>query len=87
MFYKVENEQLIAAPEKGIKIFIANPTPEQYALVGYTEKIIEDEMPEEIEGKIIEGYFEQSDGVIYKRYRYIDAPEVEVTEDGTEEGY
>jgi hypothetical protein len=38
MFYKVENSQLIEAPKNGIKVFIANPTPEQYALVGYTDK-------------------------------------------------
>ena len=77
MFYKVENEQLISAPEKGIKIFIANPTPEQYALVGYTDKVIEDEMPEEIEGKMIESYYEQTDGIIYHRFRLVDVPEEE----------
>ena len=77
MFYKVENEQLISAPEKGIKVFIANPTPEQKALVGYTDKVIEDEMPEEIEDKIIESYYEQSDGVIHKRFRHADVPEEE----------
>lgn len=77
MFYKVENEQLISAPEKGIKVFIANPTPEQYALVGYTDKIVEDERPEEIEGKIVDYYYEQIDGVIYRRFRYVDVPEEE----------
>lgn len=77
MFYKVENEVLIPAPEKGIKVFIANPTAEQYKLVGYTDKIVEDEMPEEVEGKFIESYYEQADGTIYKRYRYIDVPEEE----------
>ena len=77
MFFKVENEQLIPAPEKGLKIFIANPTPEQYNLVGYTDEFVEDEMPEEAEGKIIESYYEQSDGVIHKRYRYVDVPEEE----------
>lgn len=76
MFYKVENEVLIPAPEKGIKVFIANPTAEQYKLVGYTDKIVEDEMPEEVEGKIIESYYEQADGVIYKRYRYIEGLEI-----------
>lgn len=75
MFYKVENESLIPAPQKGLKLFIANPTPEQYALVGYTDKVVEDEIPEETDGKIIEGYYEQIDGVIYKHYRYVDVPE------------
>lgn len=75
MFYKVENEQLIKAPEKSLKIFIANPTEEQYKLFGYTDEIVEDEMPEEQEGKIIEGYYEQIDGVIYKHYRLVDVPE------------
>jgi len=74
MFFKVENEQLIPAPEKGIRVFIANPTPEQYALVGYTDKIVEDDILPEVEGKIIECYYEQADGVIYKRYRYYEAP-------------
>ena len=77
MFYKVENEQLIPAPEKGIKIFIANPTPEQYALVGYTDEIVEDDILPEVEGKLIECYYEQIDGVIYKRYRYYEVPEEE----------
>ena len=75
MFYKVENELLIPAPEKGIKVFIANPTAEQYKLVGYTDKIVEDEMPEEVEGKFVDYYYEQIDGVIYKRYRLVDIPE------------
>lgn len=75
MFYKVENEQLIPAPQKGLKLFIANPTPEQYALVGYTDKVVEDEIPEETDGKIIETYYEQSEGVIHKKYRYVDIPE------------
>ena len=77
MFYKVENEVLIPAPERGIKVFIANPTPEQYALVGYTDKIVEDVMPEEVEGKIVESYYEQSNGVIYKKYRLVDIPDEE----------
>ena len=77
MFYKVENENLIPAPEKGLKLFIANPTPEQYALVGYTDKVIEDEMPEEVEGKMIESYYEQTDGIIYHRFRLVDVPEEE----------
>lgn len=80
MFYKVENEQLIKAPEKSLKIFIANPTEEQYKFFGYTDQIIEDEMPEEQEGKYIEEYYEQADGVIYKHYRVIDIPEDAITE-------
>ena len=75
MFYKVENGQLIKAPEKSLKIFIANPTEEQYRFFGYTDKIVEDEMPEEQEGKFIEEYYEQIDGVIYKHYRVLDIPE------------
>ena len=75
MFYKVENGSLIKAPEKSLKVFIANPTEEQYRFFGYTDKIIEDERPAEEEGKYIEEYFEQKDGVIYKRYRHIDLPE------------
>lgn len=76
MFYKVENERLVKAPEKSLKIFIANPTEEQYKFFGYTDKIVEDmEMPEEQEGKFIEEYYEQIDGVIYKHYRVLDIPE------------
>ena len=75
MFYKVENGQLIKAPEKSLKIFIANPTEEQYKFFGYTDKIVEDERPQEQEGKFIEEYFEQVDGVIYKRYSYINVPD------------
>lgn len=74
MFYKVENGVLIPAPKNGLKLFIANPTPEQYALVGYTDKIVEETMPEEVEGKVIESYYEQVDGVIHKKYKYIDIP-------------
>jgi len=74
-FYKVENEQLIKAPEKSLKLFIANPTDDQYRLFGYSDKIIEDQKPEEQEGKYIEEYYEQKDGVIYKHYRLIDVPE------------
>lgn len=77
MFYKVENGQLIKAPEKSLKVFIANPTDEQYRLFGYTDEIVEDTMPEEQEGKIIEEYYEQKDGVIYKHYRIVDVPEME----------
>lgn len=74
-FYKVENGQLIKAPEKSLKVFIANPTDEQYKFFGYTDQIVEDEMPTEEEGKYIEEYFEQKDGVIYKHYRLVDVPE------------
>lgn len=77
MFYKVENGQLIKAPEKSLKVFIANPTDEQYRLFGYTDEIIEDERPEEQEGKIVQEYYEQIDGVIYKHYRLVDVPEME----------
>ena len=80
MFYKVENEQLIKAPEKSLKVFIANPTDEQYRLFGYTDEIVEDTMPEEQEGKIVQEYYEQIDGVIYKHYRIVDAPELDMTE-------
>ena len=77
MFYKVENGQLIKAPEKSLKVFIANPTEEQYKFFGYTDKIIEDESPEEQEGKFIEEYYEQTGDVIYKHYRVVDIPEIE----------
>lgn len=77
MFFKVENEQLIEAPKNGLKIFIANPTPEQYALVGYTDNIIEGEKLEEVDGKEIESYYEQIDGVIYRKYRYVEKPEID----------
>lgn len=74
MFYKVENERLIKAPKKSLKIFIANPTDEQYRFFGYTNEIVEDEKPTEQEGKYIEEYYEQKDGVIYKHYRLLDLP-------------
>lgn len=80
MFYKVENGQLIKAPEKSLKVFIANPTDEQYRLFGYTDEIIEDTMPEEQEGKIVQEYYEQIDGVIYKHYRVVDVPGFEELE-------
>ena len=83
MFYKVENGSLIKAPEKSLKVFVANPTDEQYRFFGYTDVIIEDEKPEEQEGKYIEEYFEQKDGVIYKHYNVVDMPE-EITEEITE---
>ena len=75
MFYKVENGKLVKAPEKGLKVFIGNPTEEQYRFFGYTDKIIEDTVPEAKEGTYIEEYYEQIGKVIYKRYR-----EVEITE-------
>lgn len=74
-FYKVENEQLIKAPQKSLKVFIANPTDEQYKFFGYTDKIVEDERPAEQEGKYIEEYYEQIDGAIYKHYNVIDIEE------------
>ena len=77
MFYKVENGQLIKAPEKSLKIFIANPTEEQYRFFGYTNEIVEDEIPEKQEGKYIEEYYEQTGNVIYKHYRVVDVSEIE----------
>ena len=71
MFYKVENGRLVKAPEKSLKIFIANPTDEQYKFFGYTDEIIEDEMPEEVEGQYIEEYYEQNNGIIYKHYKCV----------------
>ena len=38
---------------------------------GYTNEIIEDEIPETSENQYIEEYYEQKDGVIYKHYRVI----------------
>ena len=76
MFYKVENGCLLKAPEKSLKIFIANPTEEQYKFFGYTNKIVEDEMPKEEDGKIIEEYYVHSGDVINKKYRVIDIPEM-----------
>lgn len=75
MFYKVENGRLVEAPKKSLKVFIANPTDEQYKFFGYTDTIIEDEMPEITENQYIEEYYEQIDGVIYKHYRIIEIPE------------
>ena len=87
MFYRVENGSLIQAPEKNIKLFIANPTDEQYRFLGYTNEIIEDEMPVVEEGSEIlyEAYYEQADGVIHKRYRKVEdvlPPEDSVYGDG-----
>ena len=75
MFYKVENRMLVKAPEKSLKVFIANPTDEQYRFFGYTDEIIEDEIPEITEKQYIEEYYEQKDGVIYKHYNVVDIPE------------
>ena len=74
-FYKVENGRLIKAPKNGLKVFIGNPTEEHYRFFGYSNEIIEDEILEEQEGKYIEEWYEQIDGVIYKRYRYVDIVE------------
>lgn len=76
MFYKVENGCLLKAPEKSLKIFIANPTDEQYKFFGYTDKIVEDEKPQEEDGKFIEEYYVQEDDVIKKKYRVIDIPDL-----------
>ena len=73
-FYKVENGQLIKAPEKSLKVFIANPTEEQYKFFGYTDQIVEEERPQEQDGKYIEEQYEQADGVIYRRFRVVDIP-------------
>lgn len=69
MFFKVENGVLIKAPEKCLKLLIANPTDEQYRFFGYTDKIIEDEKPKEEEGVYVEEWYEQIDGVIRKHYK------------------
>lgn len=74
MFYKVENGQLIKAPEKSLKIFIANPTDEQYRFFGYTDNVVEEEIPKEEEGKYIEEYYVQEGDVIKKKHRLIDIP-------------
>lgn len=74
MFYKVENQKLIKAPEKSLKIFIANPTDEQYRFFGYTDNVVEEEIPKEEEGKFIEEYYVQEGDVIKKKHRLIDIP-------------
>lgn len=74
-FYKVENGQLVKAPKNSLKVFLANPTEEHYRFFGYTDQIVEDEMPTVEEGKFIEEYFEQIDGAIYKHYRIVEAAE------------
>ena len=47
-------------PEKSLKLFIANPTEEQYRFFGYTDEIIEDEKPEINENQYLEEYYEQT---------------------------
>lgn len=79
-YYRVENGSLIKAPENNIKIFIANPTDEQYRFLGYTDKIIEEEMPEAESGVIYEAYYEQIGDTIYKKYRRIEYDETGVNE-------
>jgi len=71
MFYKVENGMLIESPEKSLKVFIANPTDEQYRFFGYTDKLVEDERPEDEENFITEEWYEQDDNTIYKHYRKV----------------
>jgi hypothetical protein len=70
-FYRVENGRLIKAPKSGLKVFIGNPTEEHYRFFGYTDEIIEDEMPIVEEGYYLEEHYEQIDGIIYKRYNVI----------------
>lgn len=76
MFYRVENGRLIEAPKKSLRVFIANPTDEQYKFFGYTDKVIEDEKPEISENQYLEEHYEQIDGVIYKHYKVLDIPEM-----------
>lgn len=85
MFYKVENGRLIEAPKKSLKLFIANPTDEQYRFFGYTNEIVEDEMPEITENQYIEEHYEQKDGVIYKHYNVVDIPEEDIPEEVIED--
>lgn len=85
MFYKVENGRLIEAPKKSLKLFIANPTDEQYKFFGYTNEIIEDEMPEITENQYIEEHYEQKDGVIYKHYNVVDMPEEDIPKEVIED--
>lgn len=83
-FYKVENGKLIKAPKNGLKVFIGNPTEEHYKFFGYTNEIIEDEALEEQDGKYIEEWYEQKDGVIYRHYRYVDIEASDDYEEGAE---
>ena len=77
-FYKVENERLVKAPKNGLKVFIGNPTEEHYRFFGYTDKVVEDEIPEINENQYIEEYYEQKDGIIYKHYRIMNIDEEEI---------
>ena len=46
MFYVLQSwkRASLEAPKKSLKLFIANPTKEQYKFFGYTDEIIEDAM-------------------------------------------
>ena len=77
-FYKVENERLVKAPKNGLKVFIGNPTEEHYRFFGYTDQVVENEMPEINENQYIEEYYEQKDGIIYKHYRIMNIDEEEI---------
>ena len=77
-FYKVENERLVKAPKNGLKVFIGNPTEEHYRFFGYTDQVVEDEIPEINENQYIEEYYEQKDGIIYKHYRIMNIDEEEI---------
>ena len=77
-FYKVENERLVKAPKNGLKVFIGNPTEEHYRFFGYTDQVIEDEIPEINENQYIEEYYEQKDGIIYKHYSVMNIDEEEI---------
>lgn len=79
-FYKVENGKLIKAPKNGLKVFIGNPTEEHYRFFGYTDEIVEDEIPEINDNQYIQEYYEQKDGIIYKHYRVMSIDEEEAGE-------
>ena len=46
MFYRVENGDLIQTPEKNPKIFMDNPTDEQYRFLGYNYNIVDTSLPD-----------------------------------------
>ena len=73
-FYKVENGKLIKAPKNGLKVFIGNPTEEHYKFFGYSNDIVEDEIPTVNDNQYVEEYYEQVDGIIHKRYKVMDVP-------------
>ena len=77
-FYKVENERLVKAPKNGLKVFIGNPTEEHYRFFGYTDQVVEDEIPEINDNQYIEEYYEQKDGIIYKHYRVMNIDDEEI---------